>query len=101
MVVIDVINARGVYLIFRGLSGDVFKIDRRNLKGGGYHTHNCNKLNKSNTLSAKISREFKNSAMSTPLIRRLEIHIAHSNPNIDVRIFARNCCVAIVSLPLF
>ena len=54
-------------------------------------------------LSAKISREFKNSAMSTSLIRRLghlEIRIAHSNPNIDVRIFAQNYYVAIISLSL-
>ena len=31
---------------------------------------------------------------------RLEIHIALSNPNIDVRIFAQGYCVAIVSLSL-
>ena len=51
-------------------------------------------------LSAKISRGFKNGGISTPLIRlgRLEIHIAHSNPNIDVRIFAQNYCVAIIAL---
>ena len=33
-------------------------------------------------------------------LRRLEFHIALSNPNIDVRIFAEGYCVAIVSLSL-
>ena len=50
-------------------------------------------------LSANISREFKNSEISTPSIDhlgRLEIHIALSNPNIDVRILAQGFCVLIV-----
>ena len=44
-------------------------------------------------ISAKLSRA---------LIRlgRLEIHIAISNPHIDVRIFAQSYCVAIISLSL-
>ena len=31
-------------------------------------SHNCNKLNKTNMLSTKISRKFKNSVISTPSI---------------------------------
>ena len=34
-------------------------------------------------------------------LSRLEIHIALSNPNIDVRIFAQGCYVAITSLSFF
>ena len=54
-------------------------------------------------LSAKMSREFKKAEYPVPqLIRlgRLEIHIALSNPNIDVRILGYCYCVAIVSLSL-
>ena len=43
-------------------------IDRRRLKERGLYSHNCNKLNKTNMLSAKISREFKNSGISIPSI---------------------------------
>ena len=43
-------------------------IDRRRLEERGVHSHNCNKLNKTNMLSAKISREFNNSGISTPSV---------------------------------
>ena len=33
---------------------------------GWSKSHNCNKLNKTNMLSTKISRKFKNSVISTP-----------------------------------
>ena len=56
-------------------------------------------------LSAKISREFKNSGISIlhKLIRRgrLKIYIALSNTNIDVGSLAQGYCVDIVSLSLF
>ena len=79
-------NAQGILLFnFRGPSGGVR--DKRRLKERGVYSHNCNKLNKTNMLSAKILREFQNSGISTPSIDtsqgRLEIQIALSNPNID------------------
>ena len=43
-------------------------IDRRRLKERGVHCHNCNKLSETNMLSAKISREFNNSGISTPSV---------------------------------
>ena len=55
-------------------------------------------------LSAKISREFKNSGISVlhKLKRRgrLETYIALSNTNIDVSSLAQRYCVDIVSLSL-
>ena len=39
------------------------------LKERGVYSHNCNKLNKSYMLLAKISREFKNSQISRPEIK--------------------------------
>ena len=52
-------------------------------------------------LSTKISIEFTNSAEnSLHQFIRLEIHIALTNPNIDVRILAQGYCVAIITLPL-
>ena len=55
-------------------------------------------------LSAKISREFKNSGISIlhQLIPqgRLKIYIALSNTNIDVSSLAQAYCVDIVSLSL-
>ena len=52
-------------------------------------------------LSTKISIEFTNSAEnSLHQLIRLEIHIALTNPNIDVRILAQGYCVAIISLHL-
>ena len=68
---------------------------------GGVYSHISNKLNKPNALSAKISSEFKNSGLSYPSLihlGHLEIHIALSNPNIDVRILVHDYCAAIVSL---
>ena len=66
--------------------------------------HNCNKLNETNSFSAKISREFENSRICTPsLLIRLghqQINITLSNPNIDARILAQDYCVAIISLSL-
>ena len=43
-------------------------IDRRRLKERGVHCHNCNKLNETNMLSAKIAEEFNNSGISTPSV---------------------------------
>ena len=43
-------------------------MDRRRLKERGVYSHNCNKLNKTNMLSAEISKEFKNSGIPTPSI---------------------------------
>ena len=57
-------NARGVYLILGILAFNRW----RRLKERGVHSHNCNKLNETNMLSAKISREFNNSGISTPSI---------------------------------
>ena len=73
-----------------------FLIDRRRLKERGVYSHNCNKLKK-NEKSFKIA-EYP----LYQLIRqgRQEIHIALSNPNIDVRIFAQGYYVAIVKLSL-
>ena len=38
------------------------------VKKRGVYSHNCNKLNKTHMLSAKISREFKNGGKSTRLV---------------------------------
>ena len=43
-------------------------MDRRCLKESGVYSYNCNKLYKTDMLLAKISREFKNSRISTPPI---------------------------------
>jgi len=43
-------------------------IERKRLKERGAYSHNCNRLNKTNMLSAKLSREFWNSGISTLLI---------------------------------
>ena len=43
-------------------------IHGRRLKERGVHSHNCNKLNETNMLSAKISREFNNSGIFTPSV---------------------------------
>ena len=53
-------------------------------------------------LSAEISRVKKEEYPFHELIRLgpQEIHIALSNPNIDVRILAQGYCVAIVSFSL-
>ena len=53
------ITRRNLMLITLGLKG---------LKERGVYSHNCNKLNKTNMLSAKISKEFKNSGISAPSI---------------------------------
>ena len=37
-------------------------------KERGVNSHDFNKLNKTNMLSAKISREYKNSGISTPSV---------------------------------
>ena len=61
------------------------------LRERGVYFHNCNKLNRSYMLSAKISREFKNSQIS-----RLEIKSQHrcQNPRSGL------LCYAFVSLSL-
>ena len=41
-------------------------MDRRHLKRGGVYFHNCNKLNQTKKISAKILSEFKNSGKFTP-----------------------------------
>ena len=68
----DLINIRGVYLIL-GVQTGAFKT------WGSVYSRNCKKLKKAKLLSAKISREFKNSGISTPsidtYIGHLEIHI--------------------------
>ena len=76
-----------------------FLIDRRRLKERGVYSHNCNKLKK----KRKWQKSFKIAEYPLyQLIRlgRQEIHIALSNPNTDVRIFAQGYYVAIVSLSL-
>ena len=40
-------------------------MDRRRLKERGVYSYNCNELNKTDALVAKISREYKNSASSS------------------------------------
>ena len=69
-------------------------------KERGVNSQDFNKLNKTNMLSAKISREYK--IAEYPLhqlvcVGLLEIHIALSNPSINVRTFSQGFCVAIVS----
>ena len=56
-IVHHLINARGVYLILGVQAGCL--IDRKLLKEGGVYSHNCDKFNKTNMISAKISREVK------------------------------------------
>ena len=96
----NLVNARSVFLIFRVQAGtfnrkEVFKREAFILI--------------TEASSAKLicflchSREFKIRGISTPSIvhlglGRLEILIALSNPNIDVRILCQGYCVAIVSL---
>ena len=72
---------------------------------GGVHSHcNCNKLNKTNVLSAEMSRKLKNSRISISSIDTsiypLEIHVAVSNINMDVRILFQGHFVVIVSSSL-
>ena len=57
----DLINIRGVCLIL-GVQTGAFKT------WGSVYSRNCKKLKKAKLLSAKISREFKNSGISTPSI---------------------------------
>ena len=77
---------------------------RRPLKERGVSSRNCNKLNKTNTLSANFIKRVKKKAeyQLHKLIRLgcLEIHITLSNPNIDERILAQGYCVVIVSQSL-
>ena len=54
----DLINARGVYSISGAKRGHL--IDRRHLKETVIYSYNCNKLNKTNMLSVKISRKWNN-----------------------------------------
>ena len=60
--------------------------------GGGVHSHfNCNKLNKTNEVSAEMSRKLKKIAeypfhQLLICLYRQEIHVALSNINMDVRI---------------
>ena len=85
-------------------------IHTRRLKEKGVYTHNSNKLNKTNMLSAKISREFKNSGISTSSKfvnnnntsgpSRDPYCSFNWNSNIDIRILAQGYCVAIFSLTL-
>ena len=81
----------------------------RRLKEKGVYSYNCNKLNKTNMLLANIlniERVQKKIIIAEyplhQLIRldHLEIHIALSNPNKDVRILAQDYCVSVVSLTL-
>ena len=100
----NLINARSVFLILGSKRGRL--MDRKRLKetAGAF-------ILITEASSAKLicfrrhSREFKISGISTPLIvhlglGRLEILIALSNPNIDVRILGQGYCVTIVSLSL-
>ena len=72
----------------------------------GVYSHYSNNLNKTNMLSAKISREFKNSGTSTPSIdtfrpSRDPYRSFRSQINIDVKILAaQGYCVATVILSL-
>ena len=61
----DLINTQGFYLILGVQAGafnrqETFKRERR--------ARYCNKLNKTNMVSAKKSRELENSGISTPSI---------------------------------
>ena len=98
-----VINVRGIFLI-SGVQARVFNTARRCLKERGIYSDDRNKLNKTNMLLTKISREFKNGGISTPTLLiclgHLEIHVALSTPHNDFRILAQCYCVAIVSLSL-
>ena len=69
----DLIQARGVYIKLGALT------ERRLFSFFFYNSY------KTNMLSAKISREFMNSATSSPSIC-LQIHMALSNLNFDVDI---------------
>ena len=62
-----VINVRGIFLI-SGVQARVFNTARRCLKERGIYSDDRNKLNKTNMLLAKISREFKNGGVSTPTL---------------------------------
>ena len=78
---------------------------RGGMEWGGVHSHcNCNKLNKTNVLSAEMSRKLKNSRISISSIDTsiypLEIHVAVSNINMDVRILFQGHFVVIVSSSL-
>ena len=81
----------------------------RRLKEKGIYSYNCNNLNKTNMLLANIlniERVQKIIIIAEyplhQLIRldHLEIHIALSNRNNDVRVLAQDHCVSIVSLTL-
>ena len=67
-------------------------IDRRHLKERGVYCHNCNKLKNANVFRQKYQENLKITEYPIhQLIRlgRLEVHIALSNPNIDVKILAQ------------
>ena len=72
------------------------------MKEGGVYSHNGNKFNKTNMLSAKTSREVKKYTEYPPhqMIRfgPSRDHIAISNPNIDVTILAQGYWGVIVTL---
>ena len=81
----------------------------RRLKEKGIYSYNCNNLNKTNMLLANIlniERVQKIIIIAEyplhQLIRldHLEIHIALSNRNNDVRVLVQDYCVSIVSLTL-
>ena len=80
----------------RGPSGGV-KRERHLL-----YSHNCNKLDKTNMLLAKISRGVKNSGIATPSIDMSrpsrDPYRSFSNRKIDVTILIHCYCIAIVSL---
>ena len=75
-----------------------------NLKGQSFYSHNFNKLNKRNILWAKISSleivEYPLHQLICLGHLHVEIHTTLLNSNIDVRILAQGCCVAIISLSL-
>ena len=68
------------------------------------YSHNCNKLDKTNILLVKISREFKNSGIATPSIdtsrSSRDPYCSFSNPNINVRIHVHCYSVAMVTLSI-
>ena len=93
----DLLNVWGIYLILSVQVG--CQIDWRHLQERGFYFHNCNQLNKTKMLLAKMSREFRNSRISTPPIDTSTLPRV-SNPDINVRIVGHCYCVAIVSLSL-
>ena len=100
----NLVNARSVFLIFRVQAGRL--IERRCLKERGINFILITEASSAKLICLRChSREFKIRGIYTPSIvylglGRLEILIALSNPNIDIRILGRGYCVAIVSLSL-